>query len=118
MKQYMLSVHHVEGEPMPSPETMQQMFTDVDAFNKELASAGAYVFACGLEAPDAASVVRNEDGQVLTTDGPFAEAKEHLGGFWVIKAADDDAAFAWAAKGAKACQGAVEVRPLQDESED
>jgi hypothetical protein len=118
MKQYMLSVHHVEGEPTPDDETMQQMFKDVDAFNAEVQAAGAWVFACGLEAPDIATVVRDQDGQIVTTDGPFAESKEHLGGFWVIKAPDLDAALAWAEKGARACQGPVEVRPLQDDAEE
>lgn len=118
MKQWMLSVHHVEGEPMPSEERMQEMFAGVDAFNREVQEAGAWVFACGLQGPDVATVVRNEGGEVVTTDGPFAESKEYLGGFWVIKAPDHEAALAWAAKGSKACQGAVEVRPLQDESED
>lgn len=118
MKQWMLSVHHVEGEATPTEDQMQQMFTDVDAFNREVQAAGAWVFACGLEAPDVATVVRHDGGEVVTTDGPFAESKEHLGGFWVIKAPDLDAALEWAAKGAGACQGPVEVRPLQDESED
>lgn len=118
MKQWMLSVHHVEGETVPTEEQMQQMFADVDAFNSDLQDADAWVFACGLEAPDVATVVRNEGGDIVTTDGPFAESKEHLGGFWVIKAPDHAAALDWAGRGSKACQGAVEVRPLQDESED
>jgi hypothetical protein len=118
MKQYMLSVHHVEGEPMPDDETIQQMFKDVEAYNQELRANGQWVFACGLEAPDVSTVVREQDGQVVTTDGPFAEAKEHLGGFWVIKAPDLDAALASAAKATRACQGPVEVRPLQDDAEE
>jgi hypothetical protein len=76
------------------------------------------VFAGGLHPPSSASVVRIEDGEVLTTDGPFAEGKEHIGGFWVIKAYDLDAALAWAARATRACAGPVEVRPFQDESED
>jgi hypothetical protein len=118
MKQYMLSVHHVEGEPTPDPETIQQMFKDVDAVNNELQEQGAWVFACGLEAPDIATVVRDQNGQIVTTDGPFAEAKEHLGGFWIIKCEDLDAALAWAEKATRACQGPVEVRPLQDDAEE
>ena len=118
MKQYLLSVHYVEGEPDPDPETMQQMFKDVEALNGRMQEVGAWVFGCGLEAPDTATVVRVEKGEVLTTDGPFPEAKEQIGGFWIIKAPDLDAALDWAAKASAACQGPVEVRPLQDEAED
>jgi hypothetical protein len=118
MKQYLLSVHMVEGQPMPSPETIQQMYADVDAFNAKVQAEGAWVFGGGLFPPDTATVVRMQDGELLTTDGPFAETKEHLGGFWVIKAPDLDAALAWAAQATKACQGPVEVRPFQDDAED
>ena len=118
MKQYLLSVHYVEGEPAPDPETMQQMFKDVEAYNQELRDAGQWVFACGLETPDIATVVREQDGQIVTTDGPFAEAKEHLGGFWVIKVPDLDAALASAERATRACRGPVEVRPLQDDAEE
>jgi hypothetical protein len=118
MKQYLLSVHMVEGEPEPSPEEMQQAFKDVDAFNAELQQKGLWVFGGGLEPADVATVVRSSGGEVLTSDGPFAEAKEHLGGFWVIKAEDLDAALALAARASAACKGAVEVRPFQDEPED
>jgi hypothetical protein len=76
------------------------------------------VFAGGLHPADTATVVQVKDGDVLTTDGPFAETKEHLGGFWVIKAPDLDAALAWAARGSAACKGPVEVRPFQEEAED
>jgi hypothetical protein len=117
MKQYLLSVHMVEGEQAPSEEEMQQAYKDVDVFNAELQTKGAWVFAGGLYPADTATVVRVKDGDVLTTDGPFAETKEQLGGFWVIKTADLDAALAWAAKGAAACKGAVEVRPFQEDPE-
>ena len=115
MTQYLLSVHMVEGEPMPSPEDMQQAYKDVDVFNTEVQAAGAWVFGGGLHPADVATVVQVKDGDVLTTDGPFAETKEQLGGFWIIEAPDLDAALAWAAKGAAACKGPVEVRPFQDE---
>jgi len=118
MKQYLLSVHMVEGEPVPSPEEMQQMFKDVDAFNADIQAAGRWVFGGGLEPADVATVVRSEGGEVVTSDGPFAEAKEHIGGFWVIKAEDLDEALALAARASAACQGAVEVRPFQDDAED
>src|SRR5262249_52932937 len=112
---YLLSVHMVEGQEPPAPETMEQMYADVNALNSELQAADAWVFAGGLHPPTSATVVRVQHGEVLMTDGPFAETKEHLGGFWVIKAEDLDAALAWATKATKACQGPVEVRPFQEE---
>ena len=118
MKQYLLAVHHAESDTGLSEEEMQQSFKDVDAFNTELQSAGAWVFAGGLYPPSTATVVRAQGGQVVTTDGPFAETKEQLGGFWVIKAADLDAALEWAAKGSAACREPVEVRPFQDDAEE
>ena len=118
MKQYLLSVHSVEGTPLPPPEAMQKAFRDVEAFNDELRSAGAWVFAGGLHPPSTATVVRVQDGDTLITDGPFAEGKEHIGGFWVIKAGDLDAALGWAARATQACAAPVEVRPLQEETED
>ena len=118
MKQYLMAVHLVEGEPVPSDEEMQQAYKRVDVFNAELQSAGAWVFAGGLHPPSTATVVRAQGGDVITTDGPFAETKEQLGGFWVIRAPDLDAALAWAAKGSAACGGPVEVRPFQDTGEE
>ena len=115
MTQYLLSVHMVEGSPTPSAETMEKMYRDVNVVNGELKAAGAWVFAGGLHPANTATVVRVQDGEVLTTDGPFAEGKEHIGGFWVIKAADLDAALAWATKATRACGGPVEVRPFQEE---
>ena len=117
MTQYLLSVHMVEGEPEPAPDVIEQMYKDVDVFNEELKASGAWVFAGGLHPADTATVVRVENGDVLTTDGPFAETKEQLGGFWVVNAPDLDAALALAAKGATACMAPVEVRPFQDEPE-
>ena len=114
MTQYLLSVYMVEGEPVPSDDVIQAMYADVDTFNEEVKAAGAWVFAGGLHPADTATVVKATDGDVVTTDGPFAESKEQIGGFWVIEAADLDAALAWAAKGSTACRGAVEVRPFQD----
>jgi hypothetical protein len=118
MTQYLLSVHMVEGqEPYPSEEAVQAAYQAVDAFNEKLRQAGAWVFAGGLQTADIATVVRAEGGDVVTTDGPFAESKEQLGGFWVIEAPDLDAALDWAAQGSAACGGPVEVRPFQDEPE-
>ena len=117
MRQYLLAVHMIEGEPAPPEDQVQRMYKAVDAFNAELQSAGAWVFAGGLHPPETATVVRSQNGQVVTTDGPFAETKEQLGGFWVIRAPDLDAALAWAAKGSEACGAPVEVRPFQDTGE-
>ena len=73
MKQYLLAVHMVEGEPVPPEEEMHQAYRAVDAFNAELRQAGAWVFAGGLQPPSTATVVRSRGGEVVTTDGPFAE---------------------------------------------
>ena len=117
MTEYLLAVHMVEGEEQPSPEETEQAYKDVDVFNAELQAKGVWVFAGGLHPAETATVVRVTDGEVLTTDGPFAETKEQLGGFWVIKVADLDAALAWAAKAAAACRAPVEVRPFQEDPE-
>ena len=114
MTQYMLSVHHSPSTPQPSADQMQQAFEQVAAFNAELHEAGAWVFGGGLHAPEVATVVHGYGDEVVMTDGPFAETKEFLGGYWVIEAPDLDAALAWAVKGSAACMGPVEVRPLQD----
>ncbi len=117
MKQYLLSVHLVDdGTPPPPAEVMQPQYERVAAFNSEVQAAGAWVFAGGLHPPSTATVVRVADGEVLMTDGPFAEGKEQIGGFWVIKADDLDAALAWAAKATEACASPVEVRPFQEET--
>jgi hypothetical protein len=94
---------------------MQIAFRQVDAFNSELQAAGQWVFGGGLEAPDIATVVNAKDGETVITDGPFAESKEQLGGFWVIEAPDLDAALALAERASAACMGPVEVRPFQAE---
>ena len=116
MNQYLLSVYMVEGAEPPAPEAIEQAYRDVDALNASLQAEGAWVFGGGLHPPTTATVVRVQNGEVLTTDGPFAEAKEQLGGFWVIKAPDLDAALEWAAKATVACQAPVEVRPFQDDA--
>src|SRR6202171_308950 len=115
MKQYLLAVHMVEGEETPSAEEMQRTYKDVDVFNSELQAKGVWVFAGGLHPADTATVVRVNDGEVVTTDGPFAETKEQLGDFLITPPPALDAALAWAAKGAAACTPPVEVRPFQDE---
>jgi hypothetical protein len=118
MKQYLLSVHMVDGAPPHPEDQTQQMYDDVGAFNNRLQAEGSWVFAGGLHPADVATVVRAEGGEIVTTDGPFAESKEHLGGFWVIQAEDLDAALSLAADASIACQGPVEVRPFQDLPDD
>jgi hypothetical protein len=111
----MLAVHHSPDAPPPPPDQMQKAFEQVAKVNDEIQAAGAWVFGGGLESPEIATVVRSESGETIMTDGPFAETKEQLGGFWVIEAPDLDAALAWAAKASAACMGPVEVRPFQAE---
>jgi hypothetical protein len=115
MTQYMLSVY-IDESAEPSPEVIEQAYRDVDAINERIKAEGAWVFGGGLHPSSTATVVREKDGNVLTTDGPFAEAKEHLGGFWIIEAPDLDAALAWASEATVACKAPVEVRPFQDDA--
>ena len=116
MAQYLMSVWMVEGTEPPPPAEIEQMYKDVDAFNAEIQASGHWVFAGGLHPASTATVVRaGEGGDVITTDGPFAETKEQLGGFWVVAAADLDEALALAARATVACGAPVEVRPFQDE---
>ena len=113
MTQYLMAVHH--DYDAPPPPDLEQVYADVDVFNKKVTEAGAWVFGGGLEAPSTATVIRSEGGEVLTTDGPYAEAKEVLGGFWVIEAPDLDAALSWASEASTACRAPIEVRPFQAE---
>ena len=114
MPQYLLSVYMVDGDEEPSADATERMYADVGALNEEIKQAGSWVFANGLHPPTTATVVSAQDGEVLTTDGPFPEAKEQLGGFWVIDVSDLDAALAWARKATVACGKPVEVRPFQE----
>jgi hypothetical protein len=113
MKQYMLSVIEPAGDP-PPPEVLERIADDLAAVNRELEAAGAWVFAGGLHPPSSATVLRPHDGDILITDGPFAEGKEHLGGFTIIRAPDLDAALAWGRKLAGACRLPIEVRPFRE----
>jgi hypothetical protein len=112
MKQYLLSVYQPD-EAAPPPEVLERINRDLEALNRELKSAGAWVFAGGLHPPSTATVVRMQGDEVLTTDGPFAEAKEHIGGFTIINAPDLDAALQWARRLAQATTLPIEVRPFQ-----
>jgi hypothetical protein len=114
MKQYLLSVYQPDGDP-PPPEMLEPIMREVHALQDELKAAGAWVFSAGLHPPSTATVVRVKDGEMITTDGPYIEGKEHIGGFTIIKAPDLDAALEWGRKTARAITGlAIEVRPLQD----
>jgi hypothetical protein len=116
MTQYMLAVHHKPGEaPYADPDDMQRAFEQTAAFNQQLMDAGTWVFGGGLEDPSIATMVDGRGREVVVTDGPFAETKEQLGGFWVIEAPDLDAALDLAAKASAACLQPVEVRPFQAE---
>ena len=116
MPQYLLSVWHDEPYDdidVSSPE-VQRLFSRVSEYNAALEKAGAWVFGTGLRPASSATVVRDNGGDVSMTDGPYAESKEQMGGFWIIEAPDLDAALDWAARAATACEGPVEVRPTED----
>lgn len=116
MTQYLLSVHHSPDEAPPAePAEMERMFADVGRFNDKAQAAGVWVFAGGLEPIEAATTVDHRGAEPIVVDGPFAESKEWLGGFWIFELPDLDAAISWAAEGSKACGGRVEVRPFQSE---
>ncbi len=121
MPEYLLSVYGDESEfaaAEANPELIAQLYGDVEKFNQRLRDAGAWVFAGGLQPSSTATVVRSQKGgDVITTDGPYIEFKEKLGGLWVIDVPDLDAALTWARDGSAACQGPVEVRPFQEEPE-
>lgn len=124
MPEYMLSVHHDGSAIDPDTggyadqEDMQEAYAAVGAFNERMMAEGKWVFGGGLEVPDTATTVRLKDGDTVLTDGPYAETKEFLGGFWVLELADLDEALAVAREAAVACKGDVEVRPFQAEPED
>lgn len=115
MAQYMLSVWNREGESTLTDEEVQQSYAATGVFNEEVKQEGAWVFAGGLHPASTATVVDGRGGDPVTTDGPFAEAKEQLGGFWVVDVPDLDAALDLARRGSAACRNPVEVRPFQDD---
>jgi hypothetical protein len=117
VKQYLLSVYQPDG-PAPPAEVLERITADLDALNAELKQAGAWVFAGGLHPPSTATVVRVSDGEALVTDGPFAEGKEHIGGFTIVRAPDLDAALEWGRRLAEATTLPIEVRPFQGEPGD
>jgi hypothetical protein len=114
MAHYLLSVHSVEGEvrePM-TDEEMAKSHEQLGVLEQDMKSAGAWVVSGRLHEPDTATVVRMAGGEVVTTDGPFVESKEHLGGFYIVQAEDLDAALAWASRVTGAIKVPIEVRPF------
>ena len=112
MTQYLLSVHHDYGTEFPPMEEMQPVFDAVDRFNQKLQSEGAWVFAGGLKPIEQTTTVDATGDTPIVTDGPYAESKEYLGGFWVIEAPDLDVALELATAGSRACNRRLEVRPF------
>jgi hypothetical protein len=106
-------VYHPETYA-PEPDVADKIQADVSALNEEMMASGAWVFAGGLYPASTATVVRAEGDDVLVTDGPFVEGKEHVGGLWVIRAPDLDAALQWGRKATRACRVPIEVRPFHD----
>lgn len=116
MSQYLLSTYtSVDGAPTPpgSPEEMRAFMGRVIALEADMTSSGTFLFGGALHGPDAATVVRATDADMIMTDGPYVEAKEHIAGFYVIEAADLDEALAWARRVVDAIRRPIEVRPFQ-----
>lgn len=114
MKNYLLSIYQPEG-PTPPPEVLAKVMHDVHALVGEIKAAGAWVFNGGLHPPTTSTVVRLKGDDLLMTDGPYTEGKEHIGGFLIVKAPDLDAALEWARKAARVITLPIEVRPFQGE---
>jgi hypothetical protein len=114
MKQYLLSVCYPAGGTQPPPDALQRIMRDVHAIQKEMQAAGVWVFSGGLTAPSSATVLRHQGGGLITTDGPFIESKEQIGGITILTAPDLDAALAWARKLAHAIGTPIEVRPFTE----
>jgi hypothetical protein len=114
MKHYLLSIYQPD-EGTPDPESLDKVMSELEALNEEMRAAGAWVFTGGLHAASTATVVLDKRGEVLMTDGPYTEGKEHVGGLWIIKAPDLDAALEWARRAARATTLPIEVRPFHDE---
>ena len=109
MPQYLVAIHHPDNYD-PSPED-EAMVRDIQALNDEMEAAGASFFAGGLQSAPRAKSLRKQPGrEVAITDGPYIESKEHIGGFWILDAANMDEAVAWGRKAVAACRASVEVR--------
>ncbi|MBT8202126.1 MAG: hypothetical protein HKN74_03605 [Acidimicrobiia bacterium] len=116
MSHYLLATYRVEEEApgaSPTPEMMQEFMQRIMKVEEEMDATDTFVFGGALFAPDAATVVGVGDGEMVMTDGPFAESKEHIAGFYIIDAEDLDEALAWADKVAHATNHPIEVRPFR-----
>ena len=117
MTKYMLTVHGTVDDPTEFDlEAMQPVFEAVERFNKRTEDEGVWVFAGGLEPITAATTVDNTGAEPVVTDGPFAESKEWVGGFWILDLPDLDSALEWARDASQACASKVEVRPFQSDT--
>jgi hypothetical protein len=114
MKRYMLTIYQPDGPP-PPPEILDPIMEKMDEFGQEMRDSGTWVFNAGLHPPSTATVLRLRDDEVLTTDGPYLEGKEYIGGFTVIQAPDLDAALEWGRKLARILTLPIEVRPLHSD---
>ena len=114
MPQYLLTVVTPSGVDMPPPEVLEPIMRNVDAVDREMREAGAWVFSGGLAAPSSATTLRPKDGEILLVDGPFIEGREYVGGFSIVTAPDLDAALEWGRKLARATTLPIEVRPFHE----
>ena len=115
MRQYLLSVCYPAGGSQPAPAVLNKIMGDVLALQKEMQSAGVWVFSGGLHASDSATVLRHQNGDIVPTDGPFIESKEQIGGITIVRVPDLDAALLWARKLARATTTPIEVRPFMEQ---
>jgi hypothetical protein len=113
MKNYLLSVYQPEGTP-PPPDVLEKIMAELGTLRDEMKAAGVWVFSGGLNAPSTATVLRFDGSDVLMTDGPFAEGKEYLGGFTIVRAPDLDSALEWGRRLARVVTLPIEVRPFAD----
>ncbi|HEY1915083.1 MAG TPA: YciI family protein [Streptosporangiaceae bacterium] len=113
MTQYLLNMYQPEG-PIPPPEFLAEVMRKLDTINQEIQAADAWVFTGGLYPPATSTVLRDQGGAVLVTDGPYTEGKEHIGGFWIVKAEDLDAAMEWGRRIVGVTGLPIEVRPFFD----
>jgi hypothetical protein len=114
MKQYLLTVCYPAGATQPPPETLQKIMRDVGSVQKEMQAAGVWVFSGGLHAANTATVLRQRNGEIVITDGPFIESKEQIGGITILAVPDLDAALGWGRKLALAIGVPIEVRPFME----
>ncbi len=114
MKQYFMSVCYLAGGSPPPPAALNKIMSDVIALQKEMQSAGVWVFSAGLHDPDSAMVLRHQNGDIVLTDGPFIESKEQIAGITIVRVPDLDAALFWASMLASATTTPIEVRPFME----